>query len=183
MLGEAMTRLGFTGYACSSTTASCWQASPEAPALRPSRQARYIAPWTSWTRSGRRACARRWSSNGVPEEVAARAVDLFLMGKEVKSFSDNAALLSELAGPLKDDRGGHGGPGGAAQDIRGAFEHEPGPRPLQARRRAGARPRLLHGRDLRDHGGRAEDRGAGRRGALRQADVALLRDATCPPPA
>ena len=39
----------------------------------------------------------------VRQEVAKRALDLFLMGQGVKSFSDNAALLSELLGPLKGD--------------------------------------------------------------------------------
>ena len=41
--------------------------------------------------------------NGIAEEVAGRALDLFLSGTGGKTFKDNSALLSELAGPLKDD--------------------------------------------------------------------------------
>jgi len=40
--------------------------------------------------------------NGLPEDVAHRAMDLFT-GSKVRSFGDNAALLGELAGPLSGD--------------------------------------------------------------------------------
>jgi histidyl-tRNA synthetase len=41
--------------------------------------------------------------NGLSEEVARRAMDLFSAGGSVRSFADNVALLGELAGPLRDD--------------------------------------------------------------------------------
>jgi histidyl-tRNA synthetase len=41
--------------------------------------------------------------NGISEEPARRAIELYTTGGQVRSFEDNFALLSELAGPLKDD--------------------------------------------------------------------------------
>ncbi len=41
--------------------------------------------------------------NGLSETVAARVLELFLMGGEVRSFNDNFTLLNELSGPLKDN--------------------------------------------------------------------------------
>jgi histidyl-tRNA synthetase len=41
--------------------------------------------------------------NGLTEEVAARTLDLYTTGGEIRNFSDNYALLGELAGPLKEN--------------------------------------------------------------------------------
>jgi len=103
MLGEAMTRLGFTGYRVPVNNRKLLAGIARSAGVAPEQAGTIYRAVDKMDKIGPEGVREEIVKHGVPEEVAARAVDLFLMGKGVKSFSDNAALLSELAGALKGD--------------------------------------------------------------------------------
>jgi histidyl-tRNA synthetase len=102
---EAMERLGFTGFRVlinnrkllAGLARSAGAASGEAGAV--------IRAMDKLDKIGPEGVRAEMVRNGLSEEVAGRALDLFLAGGEVRTFADNYALLSELSGPLKEDPG------------------------------------------------------------------------------
>jgi histidyl-tRNA synthetase len=103
MLGEAMTKLGFTGYRAVINNRKLLAGIARSAGVRPEQAGSIYRAVDKMDKIGPEGVLEEMVKNEVPADVASRAVNLFLMGKSVKSFADNAALLSELAGPLKDD--------------------------------------------------------------------------------
>jgi histidyl-tRNA synthetase len=103
MLGEAMTRLGFTGYRVPINNRKLLAGMARSAGVAPEQAGTIYRAVDKMDKIGPEGVREEIVKNGVPAEVAARAVELFLMGKSVKSFGDNTALLSELAGALKGD--------------------------------------------------------------------------------
>jgi histidyl-tRNA synthetase len=103
MLGEAMKKLGFTGYRVPINNRKLLAGIARSAGVSPEQAGTIYRAVDKLDKIGPDGVREEIVKHGVPEQVAARAVDLFLIGKGVKSFSDNAALLSELSGALKGD--------------------------------------------------------------------------------
>jgi histidyl-tRNA synthetase len=103
ILGEAMTKLGFTGYRVLLNNRKLLAGIARSAGVQPEQAGTIYRAVDKLDKIGPEGVREEMVKKGVPEDVAGRALDLFLTGKSAKSFADNAALLSELAGPLKDD--------------------------------------------------------------------------------
>ncbi|MEO8285339.1 MAG: histidine--tRNA ligase [Chloroflexota bacterium] len=103
ILGEAMTTLGFTGYRVVINNRKVLAGLARSAGVAPDQAGTIYRAIDKLDKIGPEGVREEMVKKGLPEDVARRALDLFLSGKDVKSFSDNAALLAELTGPLKDD--------------------------------------------------------------------------------
>ncbi len=101
--GEAMQKLGFTGYRVLINNRKLLAGLARSAGV-PSEQAGTIfRAVDKLDKLSPEAVRAEMVRNGIEDNVAGRALDLFLTGKDVHTFNDNVALLAELSGPLKDD--------------------------------------------------------------------------------
>ncbi|MFL5732242.1 MAG: histidine--tRNA ligase [Chloroflexia bacterium] len=103
IFGEAMHRLGFTGYRVVINNRKLLAGLARSAGAGPGQAGIVIRAIDKLDKIGPEAVRAEMVRNGLSEDAASRAMDLVLMGLKVKSFSDNMALLSELSSPLKDD--------------------------------------------------------------------------------
>lgn len=101
--GEAMQRLGFTGYRVVINNRKLLAGLARGAGVSPDKAGTVFRAIDKLDKIGREGVREEMARNGISEEVAGRTLDLFLTGKGAQSFSDNMALLGELSGPLKDD--------------------------------------------------------------------------------
>jgi len=101
--GEAMRKLGFTGYRVLVNHRKLMSGLARHAGVPPENAGTIFRAIDKLDKIGPDGVRAEMVRNGIPEEVAAKALETFLGGGSVHSFSDNAALLSELAGPLKGD--------------------------------------------------------------------------------
>ena len=106
ILGEAMTGLGFTGYRVLINNRKLLSGLARSAGV-PSEQAGTIfRAIDKLDKIGRDGVLEEMVRSGIERDVAQRTLDLFLAGQGVSNFSENAALLSELSGPLQGDEEG-----------------------------------------------------------------------------
>jgi histidyl-tRNA synthetase len=103
ILGEAMTKLGFTGYRVVLNNRKLLAGIARSAGVDPEQAGTIYRAVDKLDKIGPEGVREEMVKKGVPDEIAGRALGLFLTGTDVKSFADNAALLSELAGPLRED--------------------------------------------------------------------------------
>ncbi len=103
ILGEAMQRLGFIGYRVLINNRKLLSGIARSAGVAPEQAGTIFRAIDKLDKIGRGGVRDEMVRNGIDEAVAGRALDLFLSGKGVASFSDNTALLDELAGPLSGD--------------------------------------------------------------------------------
>lgn len=101
--GEAMRKLGFTGYRVLINHRKLISALARQAGVQAENAGTIFRAIDKLDKIGAAGVRAEMVRNGIPEDVAGNAVNLFLSGTNVKSFKDNAALLGELAGPLKND--------------------------------------------------------------------------------
>jgi histidyl-tRNA synthetase len=101
--GEAMSGLGFNGYRVLVNNRKVLAGLARSVGVAPEQAGSVIRAIDKLDKIGPDGVREEMVRNGIPAEQAQRALDLFLTGGEVRSFSDNLALLGEIAGPLKDD--------------------------------------------------------------------------------
>lgn len=101
--GEAMTKLGFTGYRLLVNNRKLLTGLARRAGVERGSEATVIRAIDKLDKIGPDGVREEMVRHGLSEDAARRAVDLFMTGGQVRSFGDNFALLSELAGPLKDD--------------------------------------------------------------------------------
>ncbi|HUP28502.1 MAG TPA: HisS family protein, partial [Chloroflexia bacterium] len=101
--GEAMQKLGFTGYRVLINNRKLLAGLARSAGVPQEQAGTIFRAVDKLDKLPPEAVQAEMVQNGIDEQVAARALGLFLSGKDVKSFSDNMALLGELAGPLKND--------------------------------------------------------------------------------
>lgn len=103
ILGEAMQRLGFTGYRVLINNRKLLSGIARSAGVAPEQAGTIFRAIDKLDKIGREGVRAEMVRNGIDEAVAERALDLFLSGSGVASFSDNMALLDELAEPLSGD--------------------------------------------------------------------------------
>lgn len=103
ILGEAMQRLGFTGYRVLVNNRKLLSGIARSAGVAPEQAGTIFRAIDKLDKIGRGGVREEMVRNGIDEAVADRALDLFLSGQGVASFPDNTALLAELAGPLSGD--------------------------------------------------------------------------------
>ena len=101
--GEAMRKLGFTGYRVIVNHRKLLAGLARHAGVPPENAGTVFRAIDKLDKIGRDGVRAELVRNGIPEEVADKALDSFLGGAGVRTFQDNAALLSELAGHLQDD--------------------------------------------------------------------------------
>lgn len=101
--GEAMQCLGFTGYRVVINNRKLLAGLARNAGVSPDKAGAVFRAIDKLDKIGPGGVREELVRNGIAEDVAGRALDLFLTGKDASSFSDNMALLGELAGPLKND--------------------------------------------------------------------------------
>ncbi len=101
--GEAMRKLGFTGYRVIINHRKLIAGLARNAGVSPENAGTVFRAIDKLDKIGADGVRAEMVRNGIPDDVAERALNLFLSGGNVKSFKDNRALLGELAGPLKDD--------------------------------------------------------------------------------
>lgn len=99
--GEAMDKLGFAGYEVSVNHRKLLMGLAESAGVEPGLTAMVIRAVDKLDKVGPDGVREELVRNGLSPEVASRTLDLYLTGGEIHGFSDNYALLGELAGPLK----------------------------------------------------------------------------------
>ncbi|HEX8230267.1 MAG TPA: histidine--tRNA ligase [Chloroflexia bacterium] len=103
ILAEAMTGLGFTGYRVLVNNRKLLSGIARSAGVAPEQAGVIFRAVDKLDKIGRDGVRDEMVRNGIDEATAGHALDLFLSGQGVASFAENVALLSELAGPLKDD--------------------------------------------------------------------------------
>jgi histidyl-tRNA synthetase len=103
IFGEAMDKLGFTGYRVVINHRAVLAGLARSAGVGEEQAGTIFREMYKLDKIGPEGVRREMVKNWVEDEVAGRVLDLFLRGGEVKSFSDNMALLAELAGPLAGD--------------------------------------------------------------------------------
>jgi histidyl-tRNA synthetase len=101
--GEAMDALGFREFRVLVNNRKLLTGLAEAAGVESGQAGVAIRAIDKLDKIGEAGVRDEMVANGLPEPVAAETLRLFLMGGEVRSFRDNYAVLSELAGPLKDN--------------------------------------------------------------------------------
>lgn len=101
--GTAMQRLGFTGYRVLINHRKLLAGIARAAGVPQEQAGTIFRAIDKLDKIGRSGVQEEMVRNGIPPEIAARALDLFMAGNDARIFSDNYALLSELSGSLKDD--------------------------------------------------------------------------------
>src|SRR5207247_1940941 len=100
--GEGMQKLGFTGYKVLVNHRKLLSGLAMSAGASPAEAGTVIRAMDKLDNIGTEGVQAEMVRNGLSEQLASRALDLFMTGGEVRTFSDNFALLSELSGPLKD---------------------------------------------------------------------------------
>ncbi len=101
--GEAMQKLGFTGYRVLVNNRKLMSGLARAAGVPSGEAATIFRAIDKLDKVGPEGVREEMVSKGISPEVAGKTLDLFLTGKQVRQFSDNMALLSELSGPLGGD--------------------------------------------------------------------------------
>ncbi|HET9496492.1 MAG TPA: histidine--tRNA ligase [Chloroflexia bacterium] len=101
--GESMQKLGFTGYRVIVNNRKLMAGLARSAGVAPEQAGTIYRAVDKLDKIGPEGVREEMVRNGLPEDVARRAMDLFVTGGKVRSFADNAALLGELAGPLSGD--------------------------------------------------------------------------------
>jgi histidyl-tRNA synthetase len=115
---EAMEKLGFKGFRILINHRKVLAGLARSAGAAPEQAATVYRAIDKLDKIGRDGVREEMARSGLSEDVASRALDLFLTGGEVRGFNDNLALLSELSGPLKDDpEASHG-----LEQLRQLFE-------------------------------------------------------------
>lgn len=104
IMGEAMTRLGFAGYLVLINNRKLLSGIARSVGVAPEQAGTIFRAIDKLDKIGRSGVREEMLRNGIDEATADRALDLFLSGQGVSSFSENLALLGELAGPLQGDQ-------------------------------------------------------------------------------
>lgn len=103
IFGEAMDKLGFTGYRVLINHRAVLAGLARSAGVHEEQAGTIFRAMDKLDKIGPDGVRAEMVRNGVDEEVALRVLDLFLKGGSVQSFNDNFALLAELAGPLAGD--------------------------------------------------------------------------------
>lgn len=103
IFGGAMQKLGFTGYRVVINNRKLLAGLARSAGVAPQEAGAIYRAIDKLNKIGPEGVREELVKKGLPEAVVGRALDLFLAGKGVKSFADNAALLSALEGPLQGD--------------------------------------------------------------------------------
>jgi histidyl-tRNA synthetase len=101
--GEAMRKLGFTGYRVLINNRKLLAGLARSAGVPSDQAGTIFRAVDKLDKLSPDAVQAEMVRNGIDDTVAGRALDLFVRGKEVRTFNDNMALLAELSGPLKDD--------------------------------------------------------------------------------
>lgn len=101
--GKAMEKLGFTGYRVVVNNRKLLSGLGRSAGVAPEETRTVFRAMDKLDKVGSDGVREEMVRNGLSEEVAGRALALFTTGGEVRSFSENLALLGELSGPLKDN--------------------------------------------------------------------------------
>ena len=101
--GEAMEKLGFKEYRVLVNNRKLLSGLAVSAGVDSAQTGTVIRAIDKLDKVGPEGVLAEMVRNGIPEEVAVRARDLYLTGGEVNSFSENRALLAELGGVLKDN--------------------------------------------------------------------------------
>lgn len=103
IFGEAMDKLGFTGYRVLINHRTLLAGLARSAGVEADQAGTIYRAMDKLDKIGPDGVRAEMVRNGVDAEVAGRVLDLFLKGGKVHSFDDNKALLAELAGPLAGD--------------------------------------------------------------------------------
>jgi histidyl-tRNA synthetase len=101
--GEAMQKLGFTGYRILVNNRKVLAGLARTAGVPDAQAGLIFRAIDKLDKIGPDGVRAEMEKSGIEPEVAARALELYLRGKGVRTFSDNYALLAELRGPLSDD--------------------------------------------------------------------------------
>lgn len=101
--GEAMQKLGFTGYRVLINNRKLLAGLARSAGVPSDQAGTIFRAVDKLDKLSPEAVRAEMVRNGIEDSVAGRALDLFLTGIKVRTFNDNMALLGELSGPLKDD--------------------------------------------------------------------------------
>ncbi len=101
--GEAMQRLGFTGYRVTINNRKLLTGMARVAGVAPENAGTIFRAIDKLDKIGRDGVRDEMTRNGIPDETTTRALDLFMAGTGAKGVSDNIAMLGELTGPLSGD--------------------------------------------------------------------------------
>ena len=118
IFGEAMQKLGFTGYRVIVNNRKLLAGLARSAGVDPEQAGTIYRAVDKLDKIGPEGVREEMVRNGLSEDVARRATDVFVTGHKVRTFSDNMALLGELAGPLSNDPDATSG----LEEVRRIFE-------------------------------------------------------------
>jgi histidyl-tRNA synthetase len=98
-----MEKLGFTGFRVLVNNRKLLSGLAQSAGATAGEAAVVIRAIDKLDKIGEDGVREEMVRKGLSGDVASTALNLFTTGGEVKSFGDNMALLTELAGPLKDN--------------------------------------------------------------------------------
>ncbi len=104
IFGEAMQRLGFTGYRVLINNRKLLSGIARSAGVGPEQAGTIFRAVDKLDKIGRDGVREEMIRNGISPEAADHALSLFLAGQGVASFEENTALLAELAGALEADK-------------------------------------------------------------------------------
>lgn len=101
--GEVMQALGFSGYRILVNNRKVLSGLARAAGVAAEQAGTIFRAVDKLDKIGRDGVHAEMVRNGIPPDIAQKALDLFLAGSGGHSYNDNYAALAELAGPLRDD--------------------------------------------------------------------------------
>lgn len=101
--GEAMEKLGFSEYRVVINHRAVLAGLARSAGVEADKAGTIFRAVDKLDKIGPDGVREEMIKNGVSEDVAVRALDLFLKSGKVQTFADNKALLAELAGVLSED--------------------------------------------------------------------------------
>ncbi|MGA7730288.1 MAG: histidine--tRNA ligase [Chloroflexia bacterium] len=101
--GKVMDRLGFKEYRVLINHRALLAGLARSAGVAPEQAGIIYRAMDKLDKIGPGGVLEEMVKNGVSEEIAGRALDVFSRGGQVAGFSDNEVLLAEMAGPLADD--------------------------------------------------------------------------------
>src|SRR5207237_10635996 len=99
--GEAMEKLDFTNYKLLINDRKLITGMARAVGVPQDQAVKVFRSLDKLNKIGREGVKEELVRNGTSEAAANKALDLFMTSGEVRTFSDNAAVLPELAEPRK----------------------------------------------------------------------------------
>lgn len=101
--GEVMEKLGFKEYRVVINHRAVLAGMARSAGVAPDKAGTIFRAVDKLDKIGPDGVREEMIKNGVEEEVAIRALEMYMRGAKVASFADNKALLAELAGVLASD--------------------------------------------------------------------------------